>query len=659
MSSDHTTHQIHIMPRAKSAVVIGNPNSGKSTLFNHLTGLNQKTANYPGVTVERRSGTVFFNNKKMDLIDLPGCYSIYPFSEDERISIDVIKGNLASLTSPDKIIYVLDATQIYQGLTFLQQLSELNIPVVVALTMNDIATKKGIKINPSLLSNKLKLPVIPINAKTGSGLNHLIETIFSIETPAEPIFSIDKGSNHAEEFSQRFAYNQNLLKELAPFEKSETVQRSYAIIKRLVDKPLSSTIIFLSAMFIVFQAVFAWATPLMDLIDNGATALSALVSSNLEDGALNSFVSDGIIAGVGSVIIFLPQILILFLFIILMEDTGYLSRAAFLSDRLMRSLGLSGQSIIPLLSSFACAVPSIMATRVIPNNRDRIVTILTAPFMTCSARLPIYALLIGAFVPQINYGFLNLQGLVLFGLYLLGIFGGSLTAVLLRKSLLKGPKPNFIQTIPEFRVPDLTSVLYKLYDRAIVFLKRAGTVILLASVFVWFLSYFPRSEIIQENLDIQLSETTDSALREIFLNNAAADQLQQSWLGRTGRTLEPFFAPLGWDWRVTSAVIAGFPAREVVVAVMGTIYAVGEEAENETLANRLTNAVDQEGNQIFTLPMVIGMLIFYAWCLQCVATIAIIRRETNSWKWPVISWIYMTTIGYLGAFTAFQVGSML
>jgi len=412
-------------------------------------------------------------------------------------------------------------------------------------------------------------------------------------------------------------------------------------------------------MFIVFQAVFAWATPLMDLIDNGATALSALVSSNLEDGALNSFVSDGIIAGVGSVIIFLPQILILFLFIILMEDTGYLSRAAFLSDRLMRSLGLSGQSIIPLLSSFACAVPSIMATRVIPNNRDRIVTILTAPFMTCSARLPIYALLIGAFVPQINYGFLNLQGLVLFGLYLLGIFGGSLTAVLLRKSLLKGPKPNFIQTIPEFRVPDLTSVLYKLYDRAIVFLKRAGTVILLASVFVWFLSYFPRSEIIQENLDIQLSETTDSALREIFLNNAAADQLQQSWLGRTGRTLEPFFAPLGWDWRVTSAVIAGFPAREVVVAVMGTIYAVGEEAENETLANRLTNAVDQEGNQIFTLPMVIGMLIFYAWCLQCVATIAIIRRETNSWKWPVISWVYMTTIGYLGAFTAFQVGSML
>ena len=659
MSSDHTTHPIHIMPRARSAVVIGNPNSGKSTLFNHLTGLNQKTANYPGVTVEKRSGTVFFDNKKMDLIDLPGCYSIYPFSEDERISIDVIKGNLAGLSSPDKIIYVLDATQIYQGLTFLQQLSELNIPVVVALTMNDIATKKGIKINHSLLSNKLKLPVIPINAKTGSGLNHLIETIFSIETPAEPIFSIDKDSNHAEEFSQRFAYNQNLLKEIAPFEKSEKAQRSYAIIKRLVDKPLSSTILFLCAMFIVFQAVFAWATPLMDLIDNGATALSALVSSNLEDGALNSFVSDGIIAGVGSVIIFLPQILILFLFIILMEDTGYLSRAAFLSDRLMRSLGLSGQSIIPLLSSFACAVPSIMATRVIPNNRDRIVTILTAPFMTCSARLPIYALLIGAFVPQINYGFLNLQGLVLFGLYLLGIFGGSLTAVLLRKSLLKGPKPNFIQTIPEFRVPDLTSVLYKLYDRAIVFLKRAGTVILLASIFVWFLSYFPRSEVIQENLEIQLSETTDSASREIFLNNAAADQLQQSWLGRTGRTLEPFFAPLGWDWRVTSAVIAGFPAREVVVAVMGTIYAVGEEAENETLANRLTNAVDQEGNQIFTLPMVIGMLIFYAWCLQCVATIAIIRRETNSWKWPVISWVYMTTIGYLGAFTAFQVGSML
>ena len=373
---------------------------------------------------------------------------------------------------------------------------------------------------------------------------------------------------------------------------------------------------------------------------------------------------DGVIAGVGSVVIFLPQILILFLFIILMEDTGYLARAAFLVDRAMRSIGLSGQSVIPLLSSFACAVPSIMATRVIPNRRDRIATILAAPFMTCSARLPVYALMIAAFVPQQQIGLFNLQGLVLFGLYLIGIIGGVGTALLLKRSALRGQRPAFILALPEYRMPSLGSVLVKLLDRARIFLRRAGTIIFFVAIIVWALAYFPRAEDVaaQSDADIGLAASTlaGEALEERIAeieNAAAATQLEQSWLGRAGRFVEPVFTPLGWDWRVSAAVIAGFPAREVVVAVLGTIYAVGGEAEELTLAERLQSATWPDGRLVFTLPMVLGLLVFYAWCLQCAATLAVIRRETNSWRWPVFAWTYMTALAYLAALLIFQLGT--
>jgi ferrous iron transport protein B len=417
-------------------------------------------------------------------------------------------------------------------------------------------------------------------------------------------------------------------------------------------------------MAIVFQAVFAWATPLMDWIDQTTAVLGAVVASVLPPGAFASLVSDGIIAGVGSVIVFLPQILILFLFIIVLEDSGYLARAAYLMDRVMRSVGLSGQSIIPMISSFACAVPGIMATRVIPNRRDRIATILAAPFMTCSARLPVYALLIAAFVPARSIGSINLQGLILFGLYMLGIVAGLLTALLLRQTALRGPKPPFALMLPEFRRPNPRTVLMQLLGRALIFLRRAGTVIFSVAVIVWALAYFPRSETLQGNLRLQISESsqvlTGEALAQrisALSNEASAAQLEQSWLGRAGKSIEPLFRPLGWDWRVSAAVIAGFPAREVVVAVLGTVYAVGDEAEESRLVGRLRSASWPDGRPVYTLPMVIGLLIFYACCLQCAATLAVIRRETNSWRWPVFAWCYMTTIGYVGALIAFQVGT--
>jgi ferrous iron transport protein B len=437
-----------------------------------------------------------------------------------------------------------------------------------------------------------------------------------------------------------------------------------AAIVEWINRPWPATVLFIATMAIVFQAVFAWATVFMDLIDAGVTGLGSAVAASLPPGAFASFLVDGVIAGVGSVIIFLPQILILFLFIILMEDTGYLARAAFLVDRAMRSIGLSGQSVIPLLSSFACAVPSIMATRVIPDRRDRIATILAAPFMTCSARLPVYTLLIAAFVPLNNVLFLNLQGLVLFGLYVLGIVGGVATALLLRRSLLRGKNQPFVLALPEFRLPNVRTVLVKLLDRVRVFLRRAGTVIFAVAVVVWILTYFPRTESVEQQRLVAASEASatltgvdlEQRLADID-NEAAAAHLAQSWLGRAGQGVEPLFAPLGWDWRVSAAVIAGFPAREVVVAVLGTIYAVGSEADEQSLAARLSAATWPDGRTVFTLPMVLGLLIFYAWCLQCAATLAVIRRETNSWRWPIFAWAYMTTLGYVGALLVYQLGS--
>ena len=402
----------------------------------------------------------------------------------------------------------------------------------------------------------------------------------------------------------------------------------------------------------------------MDAIDAGTAWLSGMIVASLPDGALASFLADGAIAGVGSVIIFLPQILILFLFIIFLEDSGYLARAAYLMDRTMRSVGLSGQSIIPMISSFACAVPGIMATRVIPNRRDRIATILAAPFMTCSARLPVYALLIAAFVPRRDVGFMNLQGLVLFGLYMLGIVAGLATALLMRRTALRGPKPTFALMLPEFRRPNMRTVMMQLLSRAMVFLKRAGTVIFAVAVVVWALAYFPRSAEIAaasaaRQAEVQ-AELSGDALQEALVvieNQASAAQLEQSWLGRAGKLVAPVFAPLGWDWKVSAAVIASFPAREVVVAVLGTVYAVGDEADEATLSQRLRSATRADGTPVFTLPMVVGLLIFYACCLQCVATIAVIRRETGGWRWPIFAWSYMTAIGYVGAMLAYQLGS--
>lgn len=720
VSADQISVRRH--PSASIAVV-GNPNSGKSTLFNRLTGLRQRTGNYPGVTVEKHVGILKLDDAAFELIDLPGMFALSAHSLEERIACDVVLGRIDGLERPAGILAVVDTTHLYQGLYLVQQLMELELPLLVALTMTDAAEASGIRIDLDALQRRLGgITVCPVVATTGQGMNALRAAIAVLPDAAKP--GLPTFWNELNEASEALArdlpptmprveieralidVDSELAQEVANYLGSDgdarldevrarvfgsepplarearhrygwvrevlgEVQHSTPMlstwgsrIASFMNRPVPGTIGLFLVMAIVFQAVFAWATPLMDAIEAATAFLGALVAAILPDSALSSFLADGVIAGVGSVIVFLPQILILFLFIIFLEDSGYLARAAYLMDRAMRSVGLSGQSIIPMVSSFACAVPGIMATRVIPNRRDRIATILAAPFMTCSARLPVYALLIAAFVPRQNVAWFNLQGIVLFGLYMLGIVAGLLTALMLKKTALHGPKPTFALMLPEFRRPNAQTVVIQLFGRAMIFLKRAGTVIFAVAVVVWALAYYPRSDVIKANLELQQSfasermsgEALDAALTD-FQNKAAAAQLEQSWLGRAGKVVEPAFEPLGWDWKISAAVIAGFPAREVVIAVLGTVYAVGGEAEEATLAGRLKSATWPDGRVVFTLPMVFGLLIFYACCLQCAATLAVIRRETNSWRWPLFAWGYMTTLGYVGALAVYQLGT--
>jgi ferrous iron transport protein B len=708
--------------------VMGNPNTGKSTLFNKLTGMRQKTANFPGVTVERHTGLIKLPQGPVTLVDLPGTYSLAAGSPDELVATDVLMGKFADMEKPRALLAVVDATNLRRNLFLVSQAAELGIPLVIALNMSDLAEKQNISIDADELARRFHATVVPFAATAHGGADTLINALSEaldstvdrdkvllpeVQEAARPLAEKLRGAGHdiadyeieralidADGSTEKRlqAIDNTLHAELlnirqklatdAPLATLEARRRYQHIdatvavvesrsestpgisnyIDRATNHPVIGTLLFLVVMASVFQAVFSWATPLMDMIDAASGSLGNIIASNLPPGALSSLLVDGVIAGVGSVIIFLPQIIILFAFIIFLEDSGYMSRAAFVMDRLMRSAGLSGQSFIPMLSSFACAVPGIMATRVIPNRRDRIATIIAAPFMTCSARLPVYALLIAAFVPpeQYFFGLLNLQGLVLLGLYLLGIVGGILTALLLKKTALRGPTPSFLIELPPYRMPNMKSVGIRLLDRAKIFLKRAGTVIFTVAVLIWFLAYFPRPAELAADFEqerVAAATTFAGAQLETELtvidHAQSAAYLEQSFLGTMGKTIQPVFAPLGWDWKISAAVIASFPAREVVVAILGTIYAVGDEVdETDTrLTDRLRNAKWPDGSVVFTTPMAIGLAIFYAFCLQCVATIAIMRRETNGWGWPIFAWVYMTGLGYLGALLAFQLGS--
>jgi len=645
----------------------GNPNAGKTTLFNALTGLKQKVANYPGVTVERKTGRWQLNGSGADLIDLPGLYSLDATSLDEQIARNVITGEQKGVRRPDVVVAVVDATNLERNLYLVTQLFDYKVPVVIALTMIDVFEKQDHEINIAKLSQLLKTPVVAINAKSGRGIKELAKEVHNAAEKGEssaPVFSdVDETSGpHAKIFA-RYSFISKAVQESTRHNDTPKLRISSKIDKVLTHK-FFGLVILVAVLLVVFQAIFSWATVPMDLLEQGFGGLSALVKENMPPGILTDLISDGIIAGVGGVVVFLPQILLLFLFISLLEDTGYMARAAFLMDKLMSKVGLHGKAFLPLVSSFACAIPGIMATRTIENKRDRFATIMVAPFMSCSARLPVYTLMIAAFFAgQTIFGFISVAAVLMLAMYALGIAVAVVVAFILKRSVLKAPPPQFLMELPEYRVPNLRTVLQNMFTRAWLFLKRAGTVILAISILLWALMYFPRDLSPTPAAD---SSTTQAAVVETGGEPVEdvvkeSEQLKHSFAGMLGHTIEPVIRPLGFDWKIGVALIASFAAREVLVSTLSIIYNVGKDADAEstTLVAAIRDAKGDDGKPIWTPLTALTLMVFFVLAMQCMSTLAVVRRETNSWIWPIFMFSYMTVIAYTAAFLTYQGGRML
>jgi ferrous iron transport protein B len=610
-------------------VLIGPPNSGKSTLFNRLTGLRQKVANYPGVTVEQRMGLMSgVGRDDLTLIDLPGVYSLTPYSEDARVSVDVLRGKMPGTPKPDAVLIVLDSLHLTRQLMLAAPVLALGLPTLVLLNMSDLMESRGGEIDPLKLAKELGAPVAQISATQGTGLEAV--TLFlnqhterkGAEPLALPVIG-NAASTHtwAAQVSRRTGYR-------APLSAENSRKLDNLLLHR-VWGPL----LFLAVVIGVFEVVFSIGQPLSDGFGDVLARMGSLVRPLLPAGWLQSLILDGAWKGISSVLVFLPQILLLFLFIGILEDSGYLARAALIADRVMRTVGLNGKAFIPLLSAYACAVPAIMATRTIENKRDRFATILVTPFMTCSARLPVYMLLIAAFIPNIVFlhGFLGLRTIVMLGLYLAGFVAAMTTAHLLKSSILKSSEAPFILELPQYRMPTIRSLAMRLVDRARVFLRQAGTVILCVTLALWLLAHIP----------------------PVPLHNGhyTAPELADSVIGKLGHFIEPAIAPLGFNWKVGIGLISSVLAREVMVSTMGTLY--GADPETQTM--HLQTAMHHD----MTLGGAVALMIFFAFAMQCTSTMAVVRRETNSWKWPALQFGYMLVLAYGSAFVVNRVVTAL
>ena len=687
----------------------GNPNAGKTSIFNALTGLRQKVANYPGVTVERKEGvwTLAPDTPPARLIDLPGLYSLDAASLDEQIARDVITGRMAGTPAPDVIVAVVDATNLERNLYLVTQLLDAGRPVVVALSMIDLAERDGLEIDARRLGESLGVKVVPVNAKQRRGLDELAYAVLSAvgaETPGvcwrlsahaeEEIRRLteDKGIERAEAIRDLYAdelpadaarraavsdSRERLAKEnphwwqelvTARYEWIEQAASNASRDSRASDRPSATEridhivthrifgpLVLLLVMAVVFQAIFSWATIPMDLIDRGFGALADFTRAEMPPGLLTDLLSDGVIAGVGGVLVFLPQILLLFLFISILEDSGYMARAAFLMDRLMRGVGLHGKAFVPLLSSFACAIPGIMATRTIENPKDRLATILIAPFMSCSARLPVYTLMIAAFFSDKKlFGFISVGALLILSMYLLGIAVAIVVAWVLKHTILKAPPPPLVLELPPYRLPNARNIAQTIRDRSWLFVKRAGTVILMISILLWALMTFPR-----------VSHNTATAGTE-QATTEASEQLQQSFAGRIGHVIEPVIAPLGFDWKMGIGLISAFAARETIVSTLSIIYNVGNTESagkgagaSPSLIEAVRDAKRPDGSPAWTPLVAVSMMVFFVLALQCMSTLAVVRRETNSWRWPLFMLCYMFVLAYAGSFITYQGGRLL
>lgn len=611
------TAAVTVAPAKKTRTValVGPPNCGKTTLFNRLTGLRQKVANFPGVTVEQHTGlATLTDNREVAIVDLPGIYSLAPRSEDEQIAHDVLKGRRQDTPKPDAILLLLDSTNLQRHLMLAASILALGTPTLVILNMADELRQRGGKLDVAALEGELGAPVVLASARQGEGVSAILQFLDGALPALKPVElpilqDVPKCRQWAGRVGNRAAYSPP-----AP-----------PIWTRRLDgiflHPVFGILIFVAVVLAVFQTIFTAAVPLMDGVKWLFDVSGKWVSTTLPDSPLRSLLVEGVWGGVGSVVVFLPQILMLFLFIGILEDSGYLARAALIADRTMARVGLQGKSFIPLLSAYACAVPAILATRTIENKRDRIATILIAPFMTCSARLPVYTLVIAAFIPNrpILGAFLGARAAALLGLYALGFAAAVVTARILKSSILKSGPTSFLLEMPSYRWPTLQSLGLRLLDRAKIFLRRAGTVILLVTIVLWGLAHLP-------------------------LTNGRVPPIEQSVAGTVGRTIEPVIRPLGFNWKIGIGLITSLAAREVIVGTLGTIYGMDPESQSLNLQKALQKDLSRGA--------ALALLIFFAFAMQCTSTLAVVRRETGGWKWPLAQFTYMGTLAYLGAFVA-------
>jgi ferrous iron transport protein B len=733
-------------PSSALVVLTGNPNCGKTTIFNALTGLRAKVGNYAGVTVERKEGRLVGVDtaRPLTVLDLPGTYSLSPKSLDEQISRDVLLNHLPEVPPADLVVVVVDASNLERNLYYATQVIELGHPTVIALNMTDVATENGHELDAAQLTRELGVPVVPLVGNTGEGVPALRAKIVELANapkPSQPapVFAElpepfqrevrdliallrDSASAHAHadaaeavlllsddralpsdpalrtpQVTQAVAAARSRLEAAGVDWRSAVIEARYARVAAIQQRVVTETLtgqdtfsdrldrvfthklwgmlIFVGIMALMFQSIFSFAELPMTLLEQGVAWIGALVGDVIPPGALHDLLVDGVIAGVGAVVVFLPQICLLFLFIGLLEDTGYMARAAFLMDRLMSKVGLHGKSFIPMLSSYACAIPGIMATRTIESPKDRLVTILVAPLMSCSARLPVYTLLIGACIADRTVaGVFGLQGLTMLSMYLLGTVVALLMAWVFKKTLLKGETPMLIMELPPYKRPVLRVVARHMWDRSKLFLRRAGTVILGISIILWFLATYPKSSEVAQRFEQQRAslnaqpKSTDAAKVELETKLAeldkaeAGERLRHSFAGRLGRALEPVIAPLGFDWKIGIGIVASFAAREVFVSTMSTVYNVGggdDDEATQTLAATLREQTRADGSRLYTPLTAITLMVFYVFALQCVSTVAVVRRETNSWKWPAFQWAYMGALAWVLAFLTWRGGRWL
>lgn len=700
--------------------LIGNPNAGKSSLFNHLTGLNQKVGNFPGVTVDKKTGHCMLNDFiKAEIIDLPGTYSIYPRTLDERVVFDVLS-NPQGEAYPDIIVVVVDASNLKRNLLLFTQIKDLGFPVVMALNMLDVAKKSGILVQVEALKKALGVQIVEINARNGEGLEQLKHVLCNpILKECQPLFQVEELATEVvstikEKFSQvncykayqlaqQYEFNTTLteadkgfIKELKQknnfndntLQAQETIGR-YEQINRIIKKSVQikavpqqaqkeefshkldqilthkiwGYAIFLTILFLIFQAIFSWASVPMDFIDLGFSKLSGWVSDTFPKGPLTDLLSEGLIPGLAGIFIFVPQIAMLFAFISILEETGYMSRVVFMMDKIMRKFGLNGRSVVPLISGVACAIPAIMATRNIDNWKDRLITIFVTPLMSCSARLPIYIIVISLVVPDTEIlGVFNLQAMALLGMYLLGFFAAIFTALLLKTIIKYKDKGFLIMELPSFRYPRWKNVGYTIYEKVTAFTFEAGKIILAISIILWVLASYGPGGKVEKTAELPIEVMQAEALSlevdaEELEKIQAADKLENSFAGIFGKAIEPVIKPLGFDWKIGIALITSFAAREVFVGTMATIYSIGADTDDEnTIKNRMKEELNAEtGEPLYTPALAFSLLIFYAFAMQCMSTLAVVYRETKGWKWPLAQLVYMTGLAYVCSFIVYQV----